>query len=56
LIRLKIFVIFLPLLKTTNGYFKLGDKVEVVTINLTKYIQTDGNRTESGNLGELDTF
>ena len=50
------FCSFFTIVKTTNSYFKLGDKVEVVTINLTKYIRTDGNRTESDNLGELDTF
>ena len=42
--------------KNSDGNWKRGDEVGVVSINNTKFIRTDGNRVAKDNLGELPEF
>lgn len=39
-----------------DGKWQRGDNVEVVIINNTQFIRTDGDRIEEDNLGELPEF
>ncbi|MBZ0320530.1 MAG: DUF3892 domain-containing protein [Anaerolineae bacterium] len=39
-----------------NGKYQYGARVEIVIIEGTKYIRTDGNATEKDNLGNLPEF
>lgn len=44
------------LVRAPSGRFVIGADVQKVKINNTEYIRTDGNKTESDNLGELPSF
>lgn len=39
-----------------EGGYTWGDEVEVIIVNGTKFIRTDGNEVEGDNLGKLPEF
>ena len=44
---------YMTSLKNKEGKWNKGAHVEIIKINGEEYIRTDGNQTESDNLGEL---
>ena len=47
---------FATILKSSNGKWSLGAKVQTVIVNGTKYIRSDADATAEDNLGSLPRF
>ena len=47
---------FITILKTSEGKWKKGQDVHIVTVNGVKYLRTDQNKTASDNLENLPEF